>query len=56
MKQRAAQWDQPVEEYVELSERYLGFQQPGSVYAFTDAGDAHKRVTTNSLPTVCYFS
>jgi len=56
VKQRAAQWDQPVEEYVELSERYLGFQQPGSVYAFTDAGDAHKRVTTNSLPTVCYFS
>lgn len=47
MKQRAVQWDQPVEEYVELSERYLGFQQPGSVYAFADAGDAHKRVPAN---------
>lgn len=44
MKQRAAQWDQPVSEYVKLSERYLGFQQPGSVYAFADAGDGHKRV------------
>lgn len=44
LKQRAAQWDQPVSEYVKLSERYLGFQQPGSVYAFADAGDGHKRV------------
>lgn len=46
MKQRAAQWDQPVLEYVQLSERYLGFQQPSSLYAFTDAGDGHKRVNT----------
>lgn len=45
VKQRAAQWDQPVEEYVELSERYLGFQQPGSVYAFADAGDAYRRLS-----------
>lgn len=45
MKQRAAQWDLPVSEYLNLSERYLGLQQPGSVYAFDDAGDSHKRVT-----------
>ena len=45
MKQRASQWDQPVSEYVELAERYLGFQQPGSLYDFADAGDGHKRVT-----------
>ncbi|XP_057427326.1 DNA repair protein XRCC4-like [Lotus japonicus] len=45
VKQRAAQWDQPVSEYVEMSERYLGFQQPGSVYAFADAGDGHKRLS-----------
>ncbi|CAJ2628089.1 unnamed protein product [Trifolium pratense] len=45
LKQRAAQWDQPVLEYVLLSERYLGFQQPGSVYAFADAGDGHKRLS-----------
>lgn len=44
MKDRAAQWDQPVSEYVALAERYLGFQQPGSVYGFADAGDVHKRV------------
>jgi hypothetical protein len=57
LKQRAAQWDQPVSEYVLLSERYLGFQQPGSVYAFADAGDEHKRVIVIcNLPTVCYFS
>ncbi|XP_073223576.1 DNA repair protein XRCC4-like [Cicer arietinum] len=45
LKQRAAQWDQPVSEYVQLSESYLGFQQHGSIYAFADAGDGHKRVT-----------
>ncbi|KAJ1409416.1 XRCC4, N-terminal domain superfamily [Sesbania bispinosa] len=45
VKQRAAQWDQPVSEYVQLAERYLGFQQPGSVYAFADAGDGHKRLS-----------
>jgi hypothetical protein len=57
LKQRAAQWDQPVSEYVLLSERYLGFQQPRSVYAFADAGDGHKRVIVIcNLPTVCYFS
>jgi hypothetical protein len=44
VRERAAQWDQPVPEYVELAERYLGFQQPGSVYRFADAGDGHKRV------------
>ncbi|OIV90680.1 hypothetical protein TanjilG_23793 [Lupinus angustifolius] len=45
VKQRATQWDQPVSEYVQLAERYLGFQQPGSVYAFADAGDGHKRLS-----------
>lgn len=44
VKERAAQWDQPVTEYIELAERYLGFQQPGSVYQFVDAGDDYKRV------------
>ncbi|KAK3417401.1 DNA repair protein XRCC4 [Eucalyptus grandis] len=43
--ERAAQWDQPVSEYIELAERYLGFQQPGSVYKFTDAGDGNRRLS-----------
>ncbi|CAJ1976475.1 unnamed protein product [Sphenostylis stenocarpa] len=45
VKQRAAQWDLPVSEYLNLSERYLGHQQSGSVYAFDDAGDGHKRLS-----------
>ncbi|KAL4290161.1 hypothetical protein GQ457_14G012890 [Hibiscus cannabinus] len=45
VQERAAQWDQPVAEYIELAERYLGFQQPGSVYRFVDAGDEHKRLS-----------
>ncbi|XVE81765.1 hypothetical protein DITRI_Ditri15bG0092100 [Diplodiscus trichospermus] len=45
VKERAAQWDQPVTEYIELAERYLGFQQPGSVYQFVDAGDDCKRLS-----------
>lgn len=45
VKDRAAQWDQPVTEYVKLAERYLGFQQPGSVYGFTDAADGCKRLS-----------
>lgn len=45
VKERAAQWDQPVTEYVELAERHLGFQQPGSVYRFADAGDGHRRLS-----------
>lgn len=48
VKERAAQWDQPVTEYIELAERYLGFQQSGSVYRFADAGDDHKRVSFSS--------
>ncbi|KAJ0673099.1 putative DNA repair protein XRCC4 [Helianthus annuus] len=44
--ERASNWDQPVSEYVEMSERYLGFQQPGSVYGFADAGGGFKRVGT----------
>lgn len=44
MRDRAAQWDQPVSEYVALAERYLGFQHPDSAYGFADAGDGHKRV------------
>ncbi|WCJ23954.1 DNA repair protein XRCC4 [Euphorbia peplus] len=43
--QRASQWDQPVSEYIQLAEDYLGFQHPGSLYLFTDAGDAHKRLS-----------
>ncbi|KAE8731904.1 DNA repair protein XRCC4 [Hibiscus syriacus] len=45
VQERAAQWDQPVAEYIELAERYLGFQQPCSVYRFVDAGDDHKRLS-----------
>ncbi|ESW16060.1 hypothetical protein PHAVU_007G125600 [Phaseolus vulgaris] len=45
VKQRAAQWDLAVSEYLHLSERYLGLQQPGSAYAFDDAGDGHKRLS-----------
>ncbi|KAI7734397.1 hypothetical protein M8C21_013867 [Ambrosia artemisiifolia] len=33
--ERASNWDQPVSDYVDMSERYLGFQQPGSVNPFT---------------------
>ncbi|KAE8664547.1 DNA repair protein XRCC4 [Hibiscus syriacus] len=45
VQERAAQWDHPVAKYIELAERYLGFQQPGSVYRFVDAGDDHKRLS-----------
>ncbi|XP_062001211.1 DNA repair protein XRCC4-like isoform X2 [Rosa rugosa] len=45
VRDRAAQWDQPVSEYVSLAERYLGFQHSDSVYGFTDAGDGHKRLS-----------
>ncbi|CAH8261502.1 unnamed protein product [Arabidopsis lyrata] len=43
--ERAAQWDQPVSEYLELAERYLGFQQPNSVYGFSDALEGSKRLS-----------
>ncbi|XP_027773806.1 DNA repair protein XRCC4 isoform X2 [Solanum pennellii] len=43
VEERASQWDQPVSEYIDLGEKYLGFQQPGSVYGFDDAGTGHKR-------------
>lgn len=45
VEERASQWDQPVSEYIDLAEKYLGFQQPGSVYGFDDAGTGHKRVS-----------
>lgn len=45
VEERASQWDQPVSEYIDLGEKYLGFQQPGSVYGFDDAGTAHKRLS-----------
>uniref|UniRef100_A0A7N0T546 XRCC4 N-terminal domain-containing protein n=1 Tax=Kalanchoe fedtschenkoi TaxID=63787 RepID=A0A7N0T546_KALFE len=45
VEDRASQWDQPVAEYVQLAERYLGFQQPDSVYKFVDAGDGQKRLS-----------
>ncbi|CAL5337516.1 unnamed protein product [Camellia sinensis] len=45
VRERASQWDQPVSEYIELAERHLGFQQPGSVYGFADAGNGHRRLS-----------
>ncbi|KAL8238544.1 hypothetical protein R6Q59_015111 [Mikania micrantha] len=45
VKDRSCNWDQPVSEYIDMSERYLGFQQPGSVYGFTDAGGGFKRLS-----------
>ncbi|CAH9130976.1 unnamed protein product [Cuscuta epithymum] len=44
IQERASQWDQPVPEYIEMAEKYLGFQQSGSVYGFSDAGSGHRRV------------
>ena len=44
VRERAAQWDQPVSDYIALAERFLGFQQPSSVYGFSDAGDGHRRL------------
>ncbi|KZV47402.1 hypothetical protein F511_07816 [Dorcoceras hygrometricum] len=38
VQERASQWDQMVSDYVDLAERYLGFQQLGSVYGLADAG------------------
>ncbi|KAK4801294.1 hypothetical protein SAY86_021781 [Trapa natans] len=49
VRERAAQWDQPVVEYIELTERYLGFQQPGSVYKFNDAGNGQRRGSGQEL-------
>lgn len=46
MKERASNWDQPTSEYIDLSERYLGFQQPDSIYGFADAAGGNKRVRT----------
>ncbi|CAH8361485.1 unnamed protein product [Eruca vesicaria subsp. sativa] len=43
--ERAAQWDQPVSEYVKLAEQYLGFQQPNSIYSFSDALEGSKRLS-----------
>ncbi|KAK6914045.1 DNA repair protein XRCC4 [Dillenia turbinata] len=43
VRERANQWDQPVSDYIDFAERYLGFQQPGSVYKFEDAGNGNKR-------------
>ncbi|XXG41134.1 hypothetical protein AAC387_Pa01g1669 [Persea americana] len=45
VSERAEQWDQPVNEYIVTAERYLGFQQPGSVYCFVDAGDGSRRLS-----------
>ncbi|XP_048430482.1 DNA repair protein XRCC4-like isoform X2 [Pyrus x bretschneideri] len=45
VRDRAAQWDQPVSEYLALAERYLGFQHPDSVYGFAGAGDGYKRLS-----------
>ncbi|CAI9778606.1 unnamed protein product [Fraxinus pennsylvanica] len=43
VKERATQWDQPVSEYIDLAEKYLGFEQPGSVYGFSDSGNGFRR-------------
>ncbi|KAF3532374.1 hypothetical protein DY000_02041858, partial [Brassica cretica] len=43
--ERAAQWDQPVSEYLQLAEQYLGFQQPNSIYTFSDALEGSKRLS-----------
>uniref|UniRef100_A0A2P2JW10 DNA-repair protein XRCC4 n=2 Tax=Rhizophora mucronata TaxID=61149 RepID=A0A2P2JW10_RHIMU len=45
VRERAAQWDQPLSEYIQLAEKHLAFQHPASLYRFTDAGDAHKRLS-----------
>ncbi|KAI3693110.1 hypothetical protein L6452_32940 [Arctium lappa] len=45
VNERASNWDQPISEYIDMSERYLGFQQPRSVYGFTDAGGGYKRLS-----------
>ncbi|KAL2507938.1 DNA repair protein XRCC4 [Forsythia ovata] len=45
VKERASQWDQPVSEYIDLAEKYLGVEQPGSVYGFSDAGNGYRRLT-----------
>ncbi|KAJ6981572.1 hypothetical protein NC653_024845 [Populus alba x Populus x berolinensis] len=45
VRDRAAQWDQPVSTYIQLAEKHLGFQIPGSVYKFTDAGEGNKRLS-----------
>ncbi|CAK9162634.1 unnamed protein product [Ilex paraguariensis] len=51
--ERSYQWDQPVSEYIELAERYLGFQQPGSVYGFFDAGNGDRREEVVSKAQSC---
>ncbi|KAL9237161.1 hypothetical protein vseg_011745 [Gypsophila vaccaria] len=45
VRERASQWDQTVSEYVEFAEKYLGFQQHGSVYGFSDAGNGYRRLS-----------
>ncbi|KAK6121550.1 hypothetical protein DH2020_044711 [Rehmannia glutinosa] len=45
VKERASSWDQSVSDYVDLAEKYLGFQQPGSVYGFSEAGNGCKRLS-----------
>ncbi|TVU45123.1 hypothetical protein EJB05_04596 [Eragrostis curvula] len=42
---RAEQWDQPVDEYLALAERYLAFHQPSSSYSFHDAGNGCRRLS-----------
>ncbi|KAG6393387.1 hypothetical protein SASPL_147628 [Salvia splendens] len=45
VKERASCWDQTASYYIDLAERYLGFQQPGSVYGFSDAGGGCRRLS-----------
>ncbi|GFP95883.1 DNA repair protein xrcc4 [Phtheirospermum japonicum] len=45
VKERASSWDQTVSDYIDLAESYLGLQQSGSVYGFSDAGNGCKRLS-----------
>ncbi|XP_057546519.1 DNA repair protein XRCC4 isoform X1 [Amaranthus tricolor] len=45
VKERASQWDQSESEYVKFAEKYLGFQQPDSVYRFSDAGNGFRKLS-----------
>ncbi|XP_021752657.1 DNA repair protein XRCC4-like [Chenopodium quinoa] len=45
VRERASQWDQSVSEYIDFAEKYLGFQQPHSVYRFSDAGNGFRRLS-----------
>lgn len=45
VKERASQWDQSVSEYISFAEKFLGFQQPASVYRFAPAPNGYRRLS-----------